>query len=155
MITELCLGKTFNKDPYSFFEIPIYPDAYDIKKYVNNPIGSKSVFYKVNTKFPASEIISFYNKQFRKMELIPYFEDGYGIRKWENFNPKTGKWEKTSSVPARFIATWTDKKKTLRVVLLLRYKYNAKDKEWDKKLFVNCTIYKFFDFRKIQKLLKK
>jgi hypothetical protein len=143
----LLLGAKEKKNPLPNIEIPIYMNAYEINKYVNNQIGRKEIFYKINIKFPAREVILFYENKFRKMGFFPYSEDGYGNRRWENFNLKTGNWESTTQIPARYIATWVDTKRKIRIVLFLRYEYDATNRDWKNKLLVNCSVQEFFEFK--------
>jgi len=124
--------------------IPIYEKAYSITDTTSKTAGGTSVFYKVGLPFPGVEVISFYNKVFQEQGYLPFSEDEYGNRRWENLNPSTGNWEKTDHVPARYIATWVDRNRTTRIVLFIRYKYDYNDKAWEKTLLVNCSKEKYF-----------
>ncbi|MFA5073210.1 MAG: hypothetical protein WC539_04870 [Nitrospirota bacterium] len=126
--------------------LPIYSTGFNVSSNMKESAWEEELFYKVKISFPAAEVTSFYDKEFLARGFIPYSEDGYGTRIWENFNSNTGSWDATSKPPARYIATWTDKEKTVRIVLFIRYEYDNQDKEWNKTLLVNCSRDKFFKF---------
>ena len=130
-------------------EIPVYKTGYDVKKGINKKFKSKYTFYKINSKFPAKEVIEFYHTNFKRMGFIQYSEDGYGKGRWENFDSNSGQWEPTNSMPARYIATWIDNDKKIRIVVLLRYKSDQIDDEGKNLLFVDCKVVDFFDSRKM------
>jgi len=135
-------------EPFPDIKIPIHPNAFDVVKYSNEPKGTKSIYYKINIEFPAQDVILFYEEQLKRMEFIEYSEDSYGTRRWENFNAKTGNWEIVSTIPARYIATWIDKEKKIRIVLFMRYKFDALSENWGNRLLVNFSVSNFFDFHK-------
>ncbi len=135
-------------DPFPDFKIPVYPKNENIKKNINKPAkGTKSVAYFVKIQFPAMNVITYYDKNLGELGYKPFFEDGYGKHQWESFNHKSGYWEKTNDVPGRFIATWVDSERQIRIILSMKYMYDGLDKEWRNNLFVHCTVSKFFDFR--------
>ena len=140
-----------SKDPFPDINIPVYPNNENLVSNVNKPAkGTKSVSYFVNTFFPAKHVITFYNTELEKLGYKPYSEDGYGKLQWQSFNHKSGAWEETTEVPARFNATWVDSKKQIRIILVMNYEYDGSDKEWRNNLFVHCTVSKFFDFRDLK-----
>lgn len=126
--------------------LPVYAAGFDVSTNMKRSAWDEEVFYKVKINFPATEVISFYDKEFQARGFIPYAEDGYGKKRWENYNPRSGEWESTSGVAGRYIATWVDKGKAVRIVLYLRYRYDYQNKEWDRTLFVNCSKGKFVRF---------
>lgn len=136
------------KAPRVNTSLPVYPTGFDVSANMKPSAWDEEVFYKVKANFPAAEVTFFYDKEFQARGFIPYAEDGYGKRRWENFDQRTGEWDSTSRVPARYIATWVDKEKTVRIVLFLRYKYDYQNKDWDKILLVNCGKGKFNRFDK-------
>lgn len=127
---------------------PVYATGFDLSTNMKQSQWDEEVFYKVKINFPATEVISFYDKEFQARGFIPYAEDGYGTRTWEDFNQRTGAWEATTKPPARYIATWVDKEQTVRIVLFARYRYDYQNKDWDKILLVNCGKGKFTRFDK-------
>lgn len=150
IIISYLLSEAIEKvaDQLPDIEIPLYPSAYEVNKLALNK-AIKSVFYKVKIKFPAKEVILFYENKFNEMGFISYSEDGYGNRKWQNFNPKTGIWESTFKPPARYIATWVDKKQIVRIVLVI----DAYDEEGP--MLVNISVTRFFDFSKLNEFNKR
>ena len=128
--------------------LPVYPTGFEVSTNMKQSAWDEEVFYKVKANFPATEVILYYDKEFQTRGFIPYAEDGYGKRRWENFVPRTGEWASTSGVPARYIATWVDKERALRIVLFLRYRYDYQNKDWDKILLVSCCKGKFTRFVK-------
>ena len=149
LLTVLILG--CSADPFPHISIPVYPNHENLLNLVNKPAkGTKAVTYFVKTAFPASDIVSFYKNEFEKLGFEPYSDDGYGKQQWESFNYQSGEWEKTSEIPGRFISTWVDKNKDLRIILVMTNEYDASDALWKNKLFVSCTVSPFFDFRKVK-----
>lgn len=131
--------------------LPLFQDGYEIKQGYLDDLKTKYLNYKLNVKYPANSIIDFHNSFFKKAGFIPYSEDGYGKSIWENFNYKSGDWELTTQPPARYIATWIDKEKKIRVILLLLFKSeeNTGDPNSSNQLLIEVKATKFFDFRKI------
>ena len=140
-------NKESQPDPFPDVRLPIHPDAQFIKQGFQASTECKFISYQMAIKFPAIEVIKFYDERFICMNFKQYFEDGYGSRRWENFNYSSGRWEPTEGVPARFIATWIREKKDKRVVLDLFYKYDRKNSQWKEVLFVECKVCKFFEFK--------
>jgi hypothetical protein len=131
--------------------LPVYSAGFDVSTNMKGSAWDEEVFYKVKINFPAAEVISFYDKAFQARGFLSYAEDGHGTRTWENFNIRTGNWESTSDVPARYIATWVDKEKATRIVLFIRYAYDYENKDWDRILLINCSKGKFFKLGQRQK----
>jgi hypothetical protein len=140
-----------SSDPFPSIDLPVYQNSISIHHEVNKPAnGVKSVFYHNNISFPANELIAFYDKKFGNSGYVLYSEDGYGMRRWENYNPESGEWEPTSQAPCRYISTWTDGSKKVRVILSMRYEYNPNRKNGNADLFVSCTVSPFFDFKNME-----
>ena len=79
-----------------------------------------------------------------KMGYHLFAGDGYGLRRWELYDEKTGEWLENNKIPGRYIATWVNSAKSLRIVLSMKYKYNYKDPDWIKKLSLNLSVQPFF-----------
>jgi hypothetical protein len=134
--------------------VPIYKDAYGIVQRFDKKYKIKFTSYEIRTEYPALDVIEFYKTQFHKRNLIPYNDDGLANMVWEGFNFSKGIWEKTNQVPARFICSWIDANKRIRIFLYLRYQYkfNEVDKnQWKTTLLVSCDVHPFFDHRDIEK----
>jgi len=146
-------GKT--SDLFNDIDLPVYPQGYLVIEGFEEAISSRYLVYRVKIAFPASGTRKFYNENFKKIKFSPFSEDGYGLRRWEDFNYKSGEWEKTEKVPAKYIATWVDKAKEKRITLVLEYRYEGgDDTEWKNILLVDCKVSPFFDFREIKKAFK-
>lgn len=135
----------------SEFELPTYSKCKNVKNIYEKNINRKLAYCEVESAFPASEIVGFYHSKFEAMNFTLYYADGYGVGKWEVFNEKSGEWEPNDSMPGRYIATWVDKNKTIRVVLSMRYQFSYRDKEWSKKLYSNLSVQPFFNFNEIER----
>ena len=137
-------------------KLPQYPESVLIKEGFDHRSCSKYVAYKVRMKFPASQVINYYDTQLSTLGYNVFNEDGYGVREWVNFNNSSGQWEETNQIPARYISTWTDKRKRTRLILVLDYPPEEKSKGSNNgALFVDCKLSKFFDFRSLKKELNK
>lgn len=147
LLTSVCCSYG---NSISDFELPTYYKCKDVKNIYEKNINRKLAYCKVESAFPASEVVGFYHSKFEAMNLTLYSADGYGVGKWEIFNEKSGEWEPNDSTPGRYISTWVDKNKTIRVVLSMRYQFNYRDKEWAKKLCINLSVQPFFNFNEIE-----
>jgi hypothetical protein len=145
-----CDQNSHNNSHSSSIDLPIYKNAYSIKRGTETSLKCSYLHYEIKINFPAEEVINYYDNAFAHMNFRNYSEDGYGMRRWENFNYSSGEWEPTNDAPARFIATWVDEKQKRRAVLSLGYEYKANtNKEWKNVLLVDCKVCPFFDFRKV------
>ncbi len=133
-----CKNNSIKKEAFPFIE-----GAYEINQGYSDKFKADYLNYNINTEFPAMEIIQFYNAHFKKVGFIPYSEDGYGKSIWENYNYSSGIWEPTKHPPARYISTWIDTEKKVRIVFVLIFKKNSKQ------LLVDLKKTTFFDSRKI------
>lgn len=132
-------------DIYPDIDIPIASDAYELRKGVNQKLRAKFVNYKVIAEFPAEVIINLYDEFFDDRGYLQFSEDGYGKRRWENFDYSSGEWRSTGGIPARYVATWVDHRRKTRSVLVLRYMNNVKSGETaDSELYVDCKIVPYF-----------
>jgi hypothetical protein len=143
-------------DPFSEIDLPILTKALYVERGFSKKLNAKYLIYKLDRSFPAMDVIEFYNEKFKDEHLIRFSEDGHGVGQWVDLNPTTGKWEKTDKPPARYIATWVDIEKKIRIVLSLRYKYDGADAEKGKKtLIIDLKATNFFDLRKLENQIKK
>lgn len=143
-------------DPFPAVKLPIYPSAINLNQAIDSPAkGAKAVVYDVSMDFPAKELTDFYNREMRKIGFIPLPEEGIGTFKWEDFNSKSGNWEETTKVPARYTATWVNKEKTQRVGLYIVYKPKRNSKNWENIPMVSCNIAKYFDMGIVKKQFEK
>ena len=59
---------------FETFEIPIFEGGYNIEKKMNPSIGTKAIIYNVQIKYPAAEIIEFYDSYLNGRGWISSFE---------------------------------------------------------------------------------
>lgn len=78
LLAGICLtGSISNSsegDPDSYIDIPVFQGGYNIKKELSPSGGIKSIIYRVRTKYPAAEIIEFYDSYFNGRGWISSFE---------------------------------------------------------------------------------
>jgi hypothetical protein len=142
-------------DPFPAVELPIYPGAINPNRAIDSPVkGAKAVVYDVAMNFPAKELTDFYNREMSKIGFIPLPEEGIGSFKWEDFNSKSGNWEETTKVPARYTATWVNKEKTQRVWLYIAYKPKRDGKNRENIPMVSCNMAKYWDMDTVKKQLE-
>jgi len=125
-----------------------HQNAYDINQGYSEELKAKYLGYKLKMSFPANQVIDFYKTHFKNLGYISYSKDGYGKSQWENFNDKTGIWEGSNEPPSRYISTWVDKNKKIRIVLVLLYKANM-NSEFSKQkdiLQIELKASDYFDF---------
>lgn len=140
--------RTKATDPFPNITLPAHPKAINPETQYDSPAkGAKAVVYKVNMPFPAEEITAFYDIEFKKIGYERFTEDGGATFEWENFNPKTGQWEKTATIPARYTAVWVDPKRSIRIWVYIAYKYDGMNEDWKVKPIVSINMAKFFDLR--------
>ena len=151
----LLIGCT-KSDPFPAVQLPIYPSAINPNKAIDSPVkGAKSVVYDVAMDFPAKELTDFYDKELSKIGFFPLPEEGIGTFKCEDFYSKSGNWEETTKVPARYTATWVNKEKTQRIWLLIAYGPRRNIKNWENTPMVSCNMAKYFDMDMAKKQLDK
>jgi len=132
--------------PIEASELPVYKDAVKIKHHADDELERVSVSYQLITPFPAREVIEFYEAAFKEKGYEPFSEDGLSPMRWEVFNSKTGDYDPAHKSPARWIGSWVDDERSLRIILALVYREDGRDKEWDETLLVDCSRQKFFKF---------
>lgn len=136
--------KSIQHDPFQEIKLPLHAEGYEIKEGYDNVSKCKYLIYNVKTKFPSKNIVDYLVGEFKKMNIKEYASDGQGAMQWEAFDKKTGNWEKTNAVPARYTATWTDLKKEKLFLLQLYYRYSEKESDWENTLHVDCKVCKYF-----------
>jgi len=127
----------------SLAEICTIPaDAYEMQKISNESL--KQITYKLQLKYPAQEILNFYENEFKSKKFIPMETEWLNSRKWCYFIDSTKK-EKPSIY--LFEAAWSDRSKTIRIQLMLRYTLfeNLSEKEAPSNLEVFCLVLPFHE----------
>jgi hypothetical protein len=80
IVLAACLHLTVNRadslesDPFPTIVLPIYQGGYDIENSFNRMKGTKGLFYKVQTDYPAAEVLEFYDAVLNGRGWKPSFE---------------------------------------------------------------------------------
>lgn len=141
----------YGKDPFPQINLPVFTDAFQVHHVINRPEGAKSVQYKVKIKWPAQELINFYNSEFDKMGLSKYSKDNYGGGGWEHFIDGT---QKGSLGSNRYFETWVDKNHSIRILIVFDYR-GTKSVSEVAEVSVLCQINKFYDFTRLNEFYEK
>ena len=62
------------ENPYSEIVLPVYQGAYDIKNTANRKEGTKTLTYKIQNRYPAAEVVEFYDAALNAGGWKPSFE---------------------------------------------------------------------------------
>ncbi len=114
------------------FSLPIFPGATNQKTHLDKPAkGVKSATYRVSTVFPARDLTEFYNKEMTKRGFRKYHDplDALTEFQWNTFNSRTGGWEATRQLPARYTAKWSNEKNDQLVWVVVDFKPSQKEKQ--------------------------
>jgi len=154
----LLLSACSGKDTSSFTELPIYPKAFSIKHYIDQPVkGAKSLTFRVTSTFPPEELTTFIDNEMKikGFKRYPMSNDAPPSFVWSTFNAKTGNWEKTDKAPARYTASWTNEKRNEIAWIGIDYAPYAKVENWQTTAQVSFQITKFSQFKKSAEELEK
>ena len=120
-------------DLFPFINVPIYSNGYDIAEETDHGSKTKSVSYLVQTKFPAAEVIEFYDAYFNANGWQPSFE--ICQRHWDH----SAIGSKTKSLAGTHLFTsWEHPEHKLSAVL--RLEYSLKDGSLVDVLAVRCEL---------------
>ena len=138
------------EDPYPMFEIPVIADAYNIKTFVDNPKGTKSTNYFVKIKYPAQEVLEFYNMQFKELGFIQASNGIFGKREWDCFIDGT---ENKDLEIRQLLASWISPKLNAEATLALIYE--KKDSAWGDELRILCQMHPVIDTEGLERFFEK
>jgi hypothetical protein len=125
-------------DLFTVIDIPIYSNGYDIAKETDHRSKTKSVSYLVQAKFPAAEVIEFYDAYFNAKGWQPSFE--ICQRHWDH----SAVGSKTKSVAGTHLFTsWKHLESKLSAVL--RLKYSLENGNLVDVLAVRCMLLRKLD----------
>lgn len=115
-----------NLDSTKKAELIIYPGASNIK-YKNLFDGKLfGVLYDVKIRYPAKEIIDFYEREMSKKGYKPFNDKNHSERNWSYYQDAT---IKGSPDVASYVYTWSDTQQTKIITLILKYFYKSGEKK--------------------------
>jgi hypothetical protein len=122
------------EDLYPEIDLPVYQDAYDIKNTANRKEGTKTLTYKIQTRYPAGEVLEFYDAALNAAGWKPSFE--ICQRHWAG--PDEGAGEK--GLQARQLFTsWLHPRYNLQLSLIMTYQQPGKTGQDE--VIVQCRLY--------------
>jgi DNA ligase-1 len=129
----LSLSHGFAADLFSSIEIPVFDNGYQIENEVDRSAGTKSISYRVQTKFPAAEVLEFYDSYFNARGWRPSFE--ICQRHWDRLPDGT-----KSGGPSgkQLFTSWEHPEFNLKAVL--RLEYLTVNEKWRDELAVKCRL---------------
>ena len=134
-------------DPYPSIAIPVMKGAYRVKRFFNEPKGTKSLNYHIKIKYPADIVIKYYESHFKGLGWISSKDETQ--RQWECFIDST---IETKPKVRQFLASWSNPKSKVEAFLALRY-IKVGDK-WSNELYVICQIQPLINRAKLEKFMK-
>ena len=135
-------------DPYPNIEIPIIDGAHKVKKFIDNPKGTKSLNYYIRAKYPADKVLQFYDLEFKRNGWID--SNGKMTRQWDCFTDDT---VEGNPQVRQLLALWINPKLRTEAFLALRY-VKIGDK-WGDELFVVCQIQPEIDTTRLENFFRK
>ena len=129
----LSIAYGLEADPFPSTEIPVFHSGYHIKKEIDRSKGTKSISYYVQTKFPAAEVLQFYDSYFNAKGWRSSFE--ICQRHWDRLPDRT----KAGGLSGKQLFTaWEHPELSLKAVL--RLEYEKVDAKWQDELAVRCQL---------------
>ena len=129
----LSLSQGFAADPFPSIEIPVFHNGYQIKKEIDRSKGTKSISYHIQTKFPAAEVLEFYDSYFNAKGWRSSFE--ICQRHWDRLPDGTKAGGPTGK---QLFTSWEHPEFNLKAVL--RLEYEKVDGKWRNELAVRCQL---------------
>jgi hypothetical protein len=120
-------------DPYPSLVLPMYQGAYDIETSANRLKGTKALTYKIQTDYPAAEVLEYYDAALNGSGWKPSFE--ICQRHWASLDDGSIK----SGLQAKQLFTsWAHPQYKLQISLLLEYQHsNTKNRD---SVIVQCRL---------------
>jgi hypothetical protein len=122
VVLAACLHLTVNSagstqaDPFPTIVLPIYQGGYDIENSFNRMKGTKGLVYKVQTNYPAAEVLEFYDAVLNGRGWKPSFE--ICQRHWASLGDGSLKKEFKAR---QLFTSWAHPQFRLQISLLLVY----------------------------------
>jgi len=133
-------------DPYPTLVLPVYQGAYDIETSVNRLKGTKSLAYKVQTDYPAAEVLEYYDTALNGSGWQPSFE--ICQRHWASLDD--GSIERGLQAKQLF-TSWAHSQYKLQISLLLEYQHsNTKNRDI---VIVQCRLQPQLDNSRLDKFV--
>ena len=120
-------------DLFPPIEIPVFYDGYHIEKKIDRSRGTKSISYRIQTKFPASEVLEFYDSYFNARGWRSSFE--ICQRHWDSLPDGT---KAGGPFGKQLFTSWEHPEFNLKAVL--RLKYEIVNGKWQDELTVRCRL---------------
>jgi hypothetical protein len=130
---SLSLPNGLAADLLPSIDIPVFLNGVHIKKEIDRSSATKSISYRLQTKFSAAEVLEFYDSYFNAKGWRPSFE--ICQRHWARLPD-----EKKSGGPSvkQLFTSWEHPKLHLKAVL--RLEYEMINKKWGDELVVRCQL---------------
>jgi hypothetical protein len=133
-------------DPYPGLVLPVYQGAYDIEISASRLKGTKSLTYKVQTDYPATEVLEYYDTALNGSGWKPSFE--ICQRHWAS--PDDGSIERELQAKQLF-TSWAHSQYKLQISLLLEYQHsNTQNRDF---VMVRCRLQPQLDNSRLDKLV--
>ncbi len=133
-------------DPYPTLVLPVYQGAYDIETSADRQKGTKSLTYRVQTDYPAAEVLEYYDTALNGSGWKPSFE--ICQRHWASLDD--GSIEKGLQAKQLF-TSWVHPQYKLQISLLLEYQHsNIKNRDI---VMVRCRLLPQLDNRRLDKFM--
>ncbi len=129
----LLLSYVFAADCFAPIDIPVFHNGYDIVEEVNPSAETKSISYRVQVKFPAAEVLEFYDSYFNARGWRSSFE--ICQRHWDRLPEET---QSGGSFAKQLFTSWEHPK--LNLTAVLRLEYEIVDKNRPDELAVKCRL---------------
>jgi len=131
MATGMAAGP--QEDPYPAIVLPVFQGAYEIENSANRVKGTKTLSYKIQTRYPAGEVLEFYDAALNARGWKPSFE--ICQRHWANPN---GGNIKTRLPVKQLFTSWQHPQSKLQISLLLEY--NGPGASGRDEILVRCRL---------------
>jgi hypothetical protein len=139
------------------FDLPIYPEAKDVKTYFNDKNATRGVSYILEEFYPSMEVVEYYDAEMSRLGFQPFVEEyyKYADRTWQTFTDST---KKGSPLVGQLVASWIDPKGEMRATLALRYYWQQRNTSSpivlsdNKEMHVNFQVGRFFKLPPPQEL---
>jgi hypothetical protein len=129
----LSLSYGWESDFFPSIEIPVFHNGYHVKKEVDRSRKTKSISYRVQKKFPAPEVLEFYDAYFNTNGWRASFE--ICQRHWDILPDETKSGGHTGK---QLFASWEHPEFDL--IAILRFEYTMVNENSRDELAVKCQL---------------